>query len=300
MFRRIAVPPRTALVPAAAATLTAATRGSLSMHTPKAEVPLGRFNLMEQYTEFRNRSGRVPDYGVEKTRATYWRVDEYIRRTEAFLQTQGFFYLPTLEFPWYKGCMPLLSAYQIRLHYSRHHRAYVDKLNELIEGTPLYGLKLDEIILSTANDSSLKGVYNNAAQHYNNCFYWKSIQPYGSNIPPDLAAAVSAQYGSVEKFEELFITAGQNQFGSGWVYWVYDTEAEKFDIVSYSNAGCPLTEPKYVPLLCVCVWEHAYYVDYENARPQFLSKYFEVADWHWAERHWKLATGQEYHEMKWW
>ncbi|KAG8343723.1 Iron manganese superoxide dismutases alpha hairpin domain [Trypanosoma vivax] len=275
-------------------------RTGLVMHTPKADLVLGPFSFMEQYNEFRNRSGRVPDYNVEKYRDTYWRVDEYIRRAENYIRSQGFFFLPTLEFPWYKGCLPLLSSYQIRLHYGRHHREYVEKLNQLIEGTPLYGRNLDEIIKHSHGDESLIGVYNSAAQHYNHCFYWKCIQPYGSNIPPDLKAAVEQQYGSLEDFQKAFVDAALGLFGSGWVYWIYDKRAEKFDIVSLPNAGCPLTNSDAVALLCVDVWEHAYYVDYENNRAQFLSKYFDVVDWHWAERHWKRATGQEYYEMKFW
>nr|CCC96065.1 unnamed protein product [Trypanosoma congolense IL3000] len=281
-------------------TLYTPVRGGLAMHTPKSDIVLGRFNFMDQYNEFRNRSGRAPDYYVEKYRDTYWRVDEYIRRAENYIRSQGFFFLPTLEFPWYKGCLPLLSSYQIRLHYSRHHRNYVERLNQLIEGTPLYGLNLDEIITRSFNDESLVGVYNNAAQHYNNCFYWKCIQPYGSNIPPDLKTALEEQYGSVEAFQKAFTDAGLGLFGSGWVYCIYDKRVGRFDITALSNAGCPLTNPDHVPLLCVDVWEHAYYVDYENDRAKFLSKYFDVVDWHWAERHWKRATGQEYYEMKFW
>ncbi|KAH9578797.1 Manganese/iron superoxide dismutase [Trypanosoma melophagium] len=275
-------------------------RCGLVMHTPKSDIVMGRFDFMDQYNEFRNRSGRAPDYYVEKYRDTYWRVDEYIRRAENYIRNQGFFFLPTLEFPWYKGCLPLFSSYQIRLHYGRHHRSYVEKLNQLIEGTPLYGSNLDEIIVRTNGDAMLVGVYNNAAQHYNHCFFWKCIQPYGSNIPPDLKAAVEEQYGSVEAFQKLFTGAGLSLFGSGWVYWVYDKRAEKFDILSLQNAGCPLTNPDLVPLLCVDVWEHTYYVDYENNRAQFLSKYFDVVDWHWAERNWKRGTGQDYYEMKFW
>ncbi|EPY32173.1 superoxide dismutase [Angomonas deanei] len=277
MLRRSVLPTTVAALSSSTTTSSTAVvtpaRGSLTMHTPKADVRLGKFSFNEQYTEFRNRSGRVPDYGVDKYRNTFWRIDEYVRRSENFIQQQGFFFLPTLDFPWYKGCMPLLSSYQIRVHYSRHHRAYVDKLNQLIEGTDLYGKQLDEIVVTAANDKALTGVFNNAAQHYNHSFFWKCIQPCGSNIPPDLSAAVSAQYGSVEAFEEKFLNAAQNLFGSGWVYWVYDFETSSFDIISYSNAGCPLTNPNYVPLLCVDVWEHAYYIDYENNRAQYLSKF---------------------------
>lgn len=293
-----AVPLGSTTTTAAAPLLTSVRGSGLAVHTPKADIPLGRFEFMPQYNNFRDRSGRVPDQYVEKYRDTYWRVDEYIRRSEQYIQGQGFFYLPTLDFPWYRGCMPLMSSYQIRVHYSRHHRAYVEKLNQLIEGTPLYGRTLDEIIVESFNSQPrLTGVFNQAAQHYNHSFFWKCVQPYGSNIPPDLADAVAKQYGSVEAFEDKFLSAAQNLFGSGWVYWAYDSRARSFDIVSYANAGCPVTNKDLTPLMCVDVWEHAYYVDYESNRAQYLSRFFEVCDWHWAERGWKRATGQEFHEM---
>lgn len=282
------------------AALTHCVRAGLVMHTSKSDVQLDRFTFNEQYTEFRNRSGRVPDHSIDRYRATYWRVDEYVRRSENYIRAQGFFFLPALEFPWYKGCLPLLSSYQIRVLYIRHHRAYVDRLNQLIEGTSLYGMKLDELIAKSAHDSELTAVYNNAAQHYNLSFFWKCIQPYGSNIPPDLATAVADQYGSVEAFQSCFTTAALNLFGSGWVYWVYNTKMQAFDVVSLSNAGCPLAEHDMVPLLCVNVWECAYYIDYENNRAKYLAGFFQVVDWHWAERHWKRATGQPYEEMKFW
>mmetsp|Transcript_7838 Transcript_7838/g.8806 ORF Transcript_7838/g.8806 Transcript_7838/m.8806 type:complete len:301 (+) Transcript_7838:83-985(+) len=295
----VAVVSSCALVASPSPVMTQA-RSSMPNHTPKADIPLGRFNYVDQYNEFRHRSGRVPDYDAQKYRDTYWRADEYSRRAEAFIQNQGFFYLPTLEFPWYKGCMPLFSSYQIRVHYSRHHRAYVDKLNKLIEGTPFYGLNLDEIIVKSAGDAANVAIFNNAAQHYNHCFFWKCIQPFGSNIAPDLAAALEQQYGSVDAFKKRFIDAGLSLFGSGWVYLVFDVKAKKFDILSYSNAGCPLASNETIPLLCADVWEHTYYIDYENDRSAYLNKYFDVVDWHWAERHWKRATSQPYEEMKFW
>lgn len=300
LLRRASLPSTLTLLPPTA--LSVATRGGgLTMHTPKADIPMGQFNFMDHYNQFRDRSGRVPDHYVDKYRKTYWRIDEYIRRCEGYVQSQGFFYLPALDFPWYKGCMPLFSSYQLRVHYARHHRAYVDKLNQLIEGTPLYGLELDELIERCGNDSSLIGVKNNACQHFNHSFFWKCLQPVGTNIPPDLEAALVEQYDSLDKLKEAFLSAALSLFGSGWVYLVYRTSTKKFDIVSYSNAECPLEDPNEVtPLLCVDMWEHAYYVDYANDRAQYLSKFFDVVDWHWAERHWKRKTGQEYHDMKWW
>lgn len=285
---------------AVAGAIVAQTRFSLINFTPKSDVHLDRFNLDQEYQEFRNRSGRVPDNTPKHFRDTFWRLDEYSRRAESYVRNQGFFFLPALDFPWYKGCMPLFSSYQIRVHYSRHHRAYVEKLNKLIEGTPLYGHTLDEIIAKTHSDPTQQGVFNNAAQHYNHCFFWKCLQPFGSTIPPDLLTAVEAQYGSIEDFKKKFNEAALGLFGSGWVYWVYDTSVKKFDIVSYRNAGTPIANNTTIPLLCADVWEHTYYIDYENDRAAYMSKYFEVVDWHWAERHWKRATGQEYNEMTRW
>ncbi|CAM43081.1 putative superoxide dismutase, partial [Leishmania braziliensis MHOM/BR/75/M2904] len=128
--------------------------------------------------------------------------------------------------------------------------------------------------------------------------FWKGLA-VGQHIPPTCSVRL-CPVRLRRDFEKQFITAAQNLFGSGWVYWVYDKKACAFDIISYSNAGCPLTNYEYTPLLCVDVWEHAYYIDYENKRPEYLSKYFDVVDWHWAERHWKRATGQAYYEMKFW
>jgi Fe-Mn family superoxide dismutase len=247
--------------------------------------------------EVRGRSGRVQDYNIEKYRKLYWRADEYARRAEQFIQKQGFFFLPTLEFAWYKGCLPLLSSYQIRVHYDRHHRAYVETLNKLIEGTSLYGYNLDEIIRKVHGDETMKGILNNAAQHYNHSFFWKTLVPMGSNIPPDLSNALASQYGSVEELKNQFCSAALSLFGSGWVYLVYDKRVGRFDVVSYPNAGCPLVDIEVEPMLCLDLWEHSYYIDYENDRAKYVANFFDVVDWHWAERRWKLATGQPYDEM---
>jgi Fe-Mn family superoxide dismutase len=269
------------------------------MHLPKSDIKLGKFEFTDQYKEFMQRSGRVPDYTVEKYRTSFWRIDEYIRRSEKHLAELGFFYLPTLDFPWYKGCMPLFSAYQLRLHYGRHHRAYVEKLNKLIEGTDFYGQNLAEIVVRSSSDPRHAGIFNNAAQHFNHCFFWKSLMPHGSNMPPDLEKAIVEQFGSVANLQSAFSQAALALFGSGWVYLVLDRQTAKFDIVSYSNAGCPLVTPHLQPLICIDVWEHTYYVDYENDRAKFVSKYFDCVDWDWAERGWKKAMNMPYEEMKW-
>lgn len=270
---------------------------SLVVLKPKKDINLGGFDFEREMQEFRETSPRVDMNVVSDFRKAYWRADEYMRRSEEHLKTQGFFYLPIIDFPFYKGCMPLMSGYQFRVHYHRHHRAYVDKLNAMVEGTKYYGMHLDELIHSTKDDPAQQGLFNNAAQHYNHMFFWKSIEPHGSNMPPDLLAAVVDQYGSLDKFQAAFTDAAMKLFGSGWVYWVYDLKAQQFDLVSYSNAGCPLSDINLVPLITCDVWEHAYYIDYENNRSKYVSRFFDVVDYHWAERNWKRGRGEKYDEM---
>jgi len=291
MLRRVLISgamPATSLVCAARA---------MRVHQPKADICLGRWELNREYDEMRNRSGRVEDHNIAKYRKMYFRFDELCRRQEKYMQDQGFFYLPTLDFYIYKGCLPLFSAEQMRLHYGRHHKAYVDKLNTLIQGTRFFGLDLDEIVRSTAEDDSSLGkqLFNNAAQHWNHMFFWKCIQPWGSIIPPDLAAAIERQYGSVDSFKAEMASQAMGFFGSGWMWFVYHKSAQKFDIIQTSNAQTPLTMGDVVPLLTLDMWEHTWYADYQNEKARYVANYWRAVDWHWAERHWKRATGQPFH-----
>lgn len=293
LFRRAL--PSTAVIVSSASQ----TRNSLVVHRPKADINLGKFNINDAYNESFGASGRMPDNSMEEYRKTYFRLDEFARRAENQIRSQGAFHLPMLDYPPHAGVMPLLSGHQLRVHYFRHHQAYIDKLNQLVAADPsLQELGLDDIINRTRGDSSKAVLFNQAAQHYNHCFFWKSIAPHGTHCPPDLQAALSEQYGSLEKFQQAFKDAALNLFGSGWVFLVYDHAGRRFDILSYGNAACPLGLPSITPLLCVDVWEHAYYIDYENSRANFMAKFFDVADYHWAERNWKRSTGQEYNEFK--
>jgi Fe-Mn family superoxide dismutase len=192
-----------------------------------------------------------------------------------------------------------MSAEQLRLHYGRHHRAYVDKLNKLVVGTMFEGMPLDEIIRKTADDSSQQAIFNNAAQHYNHSFFWKSIQPWGSNMPPDVTVQLEKDYGSVADFEKQFCAAAMNHFGSGWVWAAWDSTTEKIEIVTTANAGTLLPSETQTALIVLDVWEHAWYNDFENEKAKYVNNYFATVDWHWFERHWKRATKQDYYEMKW-
>lgn len=296
MLRRVTL--TTSAVVTAAAGSASQQQRSIGVHLPKADIPLGKFDINREMNEFRWRTGRVPDHKMENYRKLYWRVDEVARRAERFIQNQGFFHLPPIDFPVYKGCMPLMSAQQLRVHYGRHHRAYIDKLNALIKNTSYEGKNLDEVIRESHREGDV-AVFNNAAQHFNHSFFWKCLSPWGVNTPPDLQAAVAAQYGSWETFLAEFEAKSMAHFGSGWIWFVYDTTAEKFNIVAMPNAGTPLTTHNLTPLMVLDAWEHAWYVDYENEKAKYVKNFFKVADWHWAERHWKRATNQPYNEMKW-
>ena len=176
--------------------------------------------------------------------------------------------LPNL--PYAKEALaPYISANTLDFHYGKHHKAYVDNLNKLIEGTELAGKSLEEIIKIAAKDSSKTGIFNNAAQVWNHSFYWQCLKKGGGKTPSGaIAAKINAAWGSFDKFAEELKNAGMTQFGSGWAWLVLD--AGQLKITKTANADTPLAHgPK--PLLTIDVWEHAYYLDYQNRRPDYLA-----------------------------
>jgi len=182
------------------------------------------------------------------------------------------FELPKL--PYAKDALaPLMSAETFEYHYGKHHQAYVTNLNAAIAGTPNEGKSLEDIILSS--DGPL---FNNAAQVWNHTFFWNSLKPQGGGKPTgDLAAAIDRDFGSFDKFREQFVQAALKQFGSGWAWLV--SEGGKLKITSTSNADLPLKH-KQTALFTVDVWEHAYYIDYRNARQKFVEAIVDsLANW---------------------
>jgi superoxide dismutase, Fe-Mn family len=162
---------------------------------------------------------------------------------------------------------PVVSAKTISFHYGKHHKAYVDKLNELIEGTPYASLTLEEIIKKSAKDEKAKAIFNNAAQAWNHTFYWNSLKRAGGGRPTgQLAQRIESDLGGYEQFRKDFANTAVTQFGSGWAWLVLD--GGRLKLVKTSNADVPLTKGQ-VPLLTVDVWEHAYYLDYQNRRPDY-------------------------------
>jgi Fe-Mn family superoxide dismutase len=186
--------------------------------------------------------------------------------------------LPTL--PYAKEALaPHLSAETIDFHYGKHHQAYVTNLNRLIDGKPEASKSLEEIIKATAEGS----VFNNAAQIWNHTFYWNSMKPGGGGTPSGrLLDAVKRDFGSVEKMKEQFAVAAKTHFGSGWAWLVSD--GGKLRISRTSNADMPLKHGQAALLTCD-VWEHAYYIDYRNARPDYVTAYLDhLVNWEFASK----------------
>ena len=167
---------------------------------------------------------------------------------------------------------PYISENTLNFHYGKHHAAYVDNLNKLIEGTGLTGKSLEDIIVKVANDANNVAIFNNAAQVWNHTFYWKSMVPGGGGTPSgNIADKLQTDFGGYEKFAEQLKKAALAQFGSGWAWLVLN--AGKLEVVKTSNADTPIAHG-LKPLMTVDVWEHAYYLDYQNRRGDYLNAFF--------------------------
>ncbi len=193
------------------------------------------------------------------------------------------FTLPPL--PYDKSALePHISAKTLEIHHGKHHAAYVNKLNELIAGTPLEKKSLEEIIQATANDESKKVIFNNAAQVWNHTFFWHCLAPKNGGGKPkgELAKKIDEAFGSYDKFREEFTAAATTQFGSGWA-WLVAGKDGKLKITKTPNAEDPITKGE-VPLTTIDVWEHAYYLDYQNRRPDFIKVFLDsLLNWEFAE-----------------
>jgi len=173
---------------------------------------------------------------------------------------------------------PHYTAKTFGFHHGKHHKAYVDNLNKLIAGTPLEAKPLEEIIVASAGDPAKSALFNNSAQVWNHTFFWGCMRPGGGGRPKgDLAARIDAAFGSYEKFAEQFKAAAVGRFGSGWAWLTVEAGALK--ITSTANADTPMTG-RAIPLLTVDVWEHAYYLDYQNRRPDFVQAFLDhLVNW---------------------
>lgn len=188
--------------------------------------------------------------------------------------------LPTLPYA-YDALDPYISKSTLEFHHDKHHAAYVSKYNDAVKGTAHDDKPIEAVIKAIAGDSSKQGVFNNAAQAWNHTFYWNSMKPSGGGTPTgELASKIDADFGSFDKFAEEFKTAGATQFGSGWAWLVLDNGTLK--VAKTLNAGNPLTTGQ-VPLLTMDVWEHAYYLDYQNKRPDYIETFLKsLINWDFA------------------
>ncbi|ROT46291.1 superoxide dismutase [Fe] [Pusillimonas sp. NJUB218] len=187
------------------------------------------------------------------------------------------FTLPELPYAM-DALAPTISKETLEFHYGKHHQAYVTNLNNLVAGTEFESASLEEIVKKSSG-----GVFNNAAQVWNHTFYWNSMSPNGGGEPTGkLADAINAKWGSVAAFKEAFNKSAAGNFGSGWT-WLVQKADGSLDIVNTSNAATPLTTSD-VALLTCDVWEHAYYIDYRNARPKYLESFWSLVNWDFAAK----------------
>ena len=181
--------------------------------------------------------------------------------------------LPTLPYP-QNALKPFISENTIQFHYGKHHNAYVENTIKLISGTDLEDKSLEEIIITSSEDKKMVSLFNNAAQVWNHSFYWNCLKPGGGGKPfGPISDRIDDSFENYEKFISNFKSTAMSQFGSGWA-WLVLRNDNTLDILKTSNAGNPLTE-NLKPVLTVDVWEHAYYLDYQNKRAEYLDTFFE-------------------------
>jgi Fe-Mn family superoxide dismutase len=183
--------------------------------------------------------------------------------------------LPDLPYP-ADALQPHISKETLDYHHGKHHRAYVDKLNKLIQGTEFESTPLQDIVLRSSGE-----IFNNAAQAWNHDFYWRCLSPEGGGEPGgELARAINSAFGSYADFKEKFSKLAEGTFGSGWA-WLVRGKSGALELIGTSNAKNPLTDGK-TPVLTCDVWEHAYYIDYRNARPDYVKAFWNVVNWRFA------------------
>jgi Fe-Mn family superoxide dismutase len=179
---------------------------------------------------------------------------------------------------------PYISSNLMSFHYGKHHQAYVDKYNELIAGTPMIDQPLEVVIKNSFGKVDQKKLFNNAAQIYNHTFFWNSMKPKGGGEPhAKTKSAIQHSFGDFEKFKTEFTTKSKDLFGSGWIWLV--KEGDKLSVVQTKDADTPITNKTQKPLLTLDVWEHAYYLDYQNKRTDFIKSYLDhLVNWDFAEK----------------
>ena len=191
------------------------------------------------------------------------------------------FELPKLDYS-NNGLAPIMSEETLDLHHGKHHQTYITNLNNFIKDTEMSDKSLEEIILLSSKDSTMMGIFNNASQHWNHNLFWKCMKPRGGgNMPPKLEKRIITDFGSLDEFKKQFKQAGITQFGSGWC-WLSISNG-KLVVTKTANAANPLID-NMKPILGCDVWEHSYYIDYRNRRPEYLDMFIEkLINWEFVE-----------------
>ena len=187
------------------------------------------------------------------------------------------FELPSLPYA-NDALAPYMSSETLDFHYGKHHQTYVTNLNNLLKDHELQSSPLEDIVVKTSKDASMAGIFNNAGQHWNHILFWQCMKPNGGgSIPSELEGRLNSDFGSVEQFKEAFIQAGTTQFGSGWAWLAIDNG--KLVVTKSPNASNPLVDGMK-PILGCDVWEHSYYIDYRNKRPDYLKAFLDsLVNW---------------------
>jgi Fe-Mn family superoxide dismutase len=187
------------------------------------------------------------------------------------------FELPSLPYA-NDALAPYMSAETLDFHHGKHHQTYVTNLNNLLKDNEFQGASLEDIVVESSKDTSMAGIFNNAGQHWNHILFWQCMKPNGGgSIPSELEARLNSDFGSVDQFKEAFIQAGTTQFGSGWAWLAIDNG--KLVVTKSANASNPLVDGMK-PILGCDVWEHSYYIDYRNKRPDYLKAFLDsLVNW---------------------
>ncbi len=193
------------------------------------------------------------------------------------------FTLPDLPFA-YDALVPHMSAETFEFHHDKHHNAYVTNGNKAFEGLPHMGDTLEAVVMNAAKENNMP-LFNNAAQHWNHSFFWNCLAPNGggTSLPGNIQSKIDEDLGGYDEFRAKFVEACMTQFGSGWGWLAMDNNSGKLEIVKTGNAGVPFTDGK-TPILTCDVWEHAYYIDYRNARPKYVETFVDsMINWEFVE-----------------
>ena len=193
------------------------------------------------------------------------------------------FELPSLPYA-SDALAPYMSAETLDFHHGKHHQTYVTNLNNLVKDSDMQDASLEDIVIKSSKDASMAGIFNNAGQHWNHILFWQCMKPNGGGaIPSELENRINSDFGSVDQFKEAFVQAGTTQFGSGWAWLAIDNG--KLVVTKSANASNPLVEGMK-PILGCDVWEHSYYIDYRNKRPDYLKAFLDnLVNWEFVSSH---------------